>query len=214
MEKKIVFASSNKKKLQEISLLFSKYNVKVIPQTSLDIIDVQEDGLTFVENAILKARNCCLYSGLPSISDDSGLIVDALNGSPGIYSSRYCTSSKIGEDKEIKRDQNNINKLLSKLKSLPRASRKATLFCTLVFMRFWNDPCPGIFEGYLRGSILDYHYEDGDFFGYDPIFYVEKYGETLSKMDITTKNKISHRAQAVEKSRKKIFDFFVEKTYS
>ena len=155
MEKKIVFASSNKKKLQEISLLFSKYNVKVIPQTSLDIIDVQEDGLTFVENAILKARNCCLYSGLPSISDDSGLIVDALNGSTGIYSSRYCTSSKIGEDKEIKRDQNNINKLLSKLKSLPRASRKATLFCTLVFMRFWNDPCPGIFEGYLRGSILD-----------------------------------------------------------
>ena len=186
--KKIILASSNKGKIKEFKEIFSKIGIKIIPQTEFDIPDADETGLTFIENAILKARNCCAHTGLPAIADDSGLEVLSLNGEPGIYSARY--AGEHGDDKA------NINKLLSNLTNSDQ--RQARFICALAFLRHENDPTPILATGELSGEITTKEYgEDG--FGYDPIFFVPHLDKTLAQVSSETKNQISHRANALSK---------------
>jgi len=186
--KKIILASSNKGKIKEFKEMFSKIGIEIIPQTEFDIPDADETGLTFIENAILKARNCCAHTGLPAIADDSGLEVLSLNGEPGIYSARY--AGEHGDDKA------NINKLLSNLTNSDQ--RQARFVCALAFLRHENDPTPILATGELNGEITTKeHGKDG--FGYDPIFFVPHLDKTLAQVSSETKNEISHRANALSK---------------
>jgi XTP/dITP diphosphohydrolase len=186
--KKIILASNNKGKIKEFKELFSKISIEIIPQTEFDIPDADETGLTFIENAILKARNCTAHTGLPAIADDSGLEVMSLNGEPGIYSARY--AGQHGDDKA------NINKLLSNLANSNQ--RQARFICALAFLKHENDPAPILATGELNGEItIKEHGEDG--FGYDPIFFVPHLNKTLAQISSDTKNQISHRAIALSK---------------
>ncbi len=186
--KQIILASSNKGKIKEFKEIFSKIGIEIIPQTEFDIPDADEIGLTFIENAILKARNCSVHTGLPAIADDSGLEVLSLNGEPGIYSARY--AGQHGDDKA------NINKLLSNL--VNSGQRQARFICALAFLRHGNDPTPILSTGELNGEITTKeHGEDG--FGYDPIFFVPHLNKTLAQVSSDTKNQISHRATALSK---------------
>lgn len=184
--KKCVIASGNKGKIREFAQLFSARNISLIPQTDLDIKDIPETGTTFVENAIIKARNATKHSGLPALADDSGLVVDALGGAPGIYSSRYA-----GENAT---DTDNINKLLQTLGDNP--NRKAHFQCVLVFMRHHEDPVPLIAQGQWHGEIA--HSPMGkEGFGYDPIFFVPSLGVSAAELEKHQKNAISHRSMAL-----------------
>ena len=186
--KKIILASGNKGKIKEFKELFSKISIEIIPQTEFDIPDADETGLTFIENAILKARNCTAHTGLPAIADDSGLEVMSLNSEPGIYSARY--AGQHGDDKA------NINKLLSNLANSNQ--RQARFICALAFLKHENDPAPILATGELNGEItIKEHGEDG--FGYDPIFFVPHLNKTLAQISSDTKNQISHRAIALSK---------------
>ena len=184
--KKIILASSNKGKIKEFKEMFSKIGIKIIPQTEFNIPDANETGLTFIENAILKARNCCVYTGLPAIADDSGLEVLSLNGKPGIYSARY--AGMHGNDKA------NINKLLLNLKYSDQ--RQARFICALAFLKHKDDPMPILATGELSGEITTKEYGINGF-GYDPIFFVPHLNKTLAQISNDTKNKISHRANAL-----------------
>jgi len=186
---KIVLASNNRKKLAELqNLLHDK--LTVILQADLDVESVQETGLTFIENAILKARNASLLTGLPAVADDSGLEVDFLNGSPGIYSARYA-----GDDAT---DQLNINKLLLDLESASSSQRTARFRCAIVMMERPDDATPIICQGSWEGSIL-LRPKGSNGFGYDPIFYLKDYDCSAAELAPETKNQISHRAQALTK---------------
>ena len=186
--KQIILASSNKGKIKEFKEIFRKIGIEIIPQTEFDIPDADEIGLTFIENAILKARNCSVHTGLPAIADDSGLEVLSLNGEPGIYSARY--AGQHGDDKA------NINKLLSNLVNSDQ--RQARFICALAFLRHGNDPTPILATGELNGEITTKeHGEDG--FGYDRIFFVPHLNKTLAQVSSDTKNQISHRATALSK---------------
>jgi len=188
---KIVLASSNKGKLKEFSEIFSAMDIQILPQSEFKVSDADETGLTFVENAILKARHACAATDMPALADDSGLEVDALLGAPGIYSSRYSGAG----------DAANNNKLLSQLEQVPNAQRTARYRCALVFMRHAKDPTPLICQGTLEGSILTS--ARGEFgFGYDPLFLVDPKlldGRSLSAAELSAEQKhnISHRGQAV-----------------
>ncbi|GGW72683.1 RdgB/HAM1 family non-canonical purine NTP pyrophosphatase [Alteromonas halophila] len=183
---KIVLASGNPGKVREFASLFETFDTEVVPQKSLGVSDIPETGTTFVENAIIKARHAASVTGLPAIADDSGLVVDALNGAPGIYSSRFAGLSASDED--------NIDKLLHELGDTQH--RSAHFFCTLVFMRHADDPVPLVSQGKWPGSILSSRSGDGGF-GYDPVFYVDERGKTAAELDKATKNAISHRGQAL-----------------
>lgn len=188
MTDKIVLASGNAGKLKEFSEIFAPMQISVIPQAQLNVCDAEETGLTFVENAILKARHACDVTGLPALSDDSGLEVDALDGAPGIYSARYSGG---------KGDQANNAKLLDALKAVPDAQRTARYRCVLVYMRHAKDPMPLICQGTLEGKILmEPRGEQG--FGYDPLFLVEEKGCSAAELSPTEKHAISHRGQAVQ----------------
>jgi XTP/dITP diphosphohydrolase len=151
---------------------------------------VEETGLTFVENAILKARNAASHSGLPAIADDSGIEVDALQGAPGIYSARYAGLNAS--------DGDNCRKLLDELKDVHELDRTARFQCLLVYMRHAEDPTPMIFQGTWEGSILmSPQGENG--FGYDPVFYVPSEGCSAAELDAEVKNRLSHRGQALTK---------------
>lgn len=186
--KKIVLASSNAGKVREINKLLSVYNIEVIPQTEFDIPDAIEDGLSFVENAIIKARHAAKLSGLPAIADDSGIEVDALNHRPGIYSARYS-----GEGAN---DQKNNTKMLGELQGINEAERTARYQCVMVFMRDGDDPCPLIAHGSLEGRILQAPQGEGGF-GYDPIFWLPEQNCAAAELSLEAKNKISHRAKAL-----------------
>ena len=163
---KIVLASNNKGKVREFGQMLSTLNMEVVPQATFNIDDADETGLTFVENAIIKARHASAIAGLPAIADDSGLEVDALNGAPGIYSARYS-----GEGAT---DEKNLLKLLDALKDVPDEKRTARFQCLLVYMRHAEDPTPLICQGTWNGRIIsEPQGENG--FGYDPIFYVPEY---------------------------------------
>jgi len=188
--KKIVLASNNKGKVREFNDLLANLGWEVTPQAELGVEEVEETGLSFVENAILKARNAAAHTGLPAIADDSGIEVDALNGAPGIYSARFAGLNASDED--------NLQKLLADMKDVPDANRTARFQCLLVFMRHDLDPTPLIAQGTWEGSILTSP-QGKNGFGYDPIFYVAEENCSSAELDPATKNKLSHRGQALQK---------------
>jgi len=188
--KKIVLASNNKGKLREFNAILGDKGFTVLPQSEFDIPDADETGLSFVENAILKARHAARLSGLPAIADDSGLEVDALNGAPGIYSARYA-----GDNAS---DEENLVKLLHDLQDVPEQARTARFQCLLVFMRHETDPTPLICQGTWEGRILTEPRGDNGF-GYDPVFYVPKHDCSSAQLPAETKNSLSHRGQALKK---------------
>lgn len=188
MVKKIVLATGNAGKLREFQQMLGAQNIEFITQRSLGIGDADETGLSFVENAIIKARHACSLSGLPAMADDSGLEVDALKGQPGIYSARYAGVNA--------GDTENNKKLLGELFGVPEAQRSARFQCVIVFMRFAQDPMPFICQGSWEGRILlEAQGENG--FGYDPLFFVPTHGCASAKLDPSIKNSISHRGQAL-----------------
>lgn len=187
MSKKIVLASGNAGKVREINQLLGAYDIEVIPQTEFDVPEAVEDGLTFVENAIIKARNAAQHSGLPAISDDSGIEVDALNHAPGIYSARY---SGEGAD-----DRKNNEKMLQELDGVADSARTARYQCVMVYMRDAADPTPVIGQGTLEGRILTEPRGSGGF-GYDPLFWLEQHQCAAAELSLEDKNAISHRAKA------------------
>ena len=187
---KIVLASSNKGKLKEINQLLSGAELDVVSQSEFNITDADETGLTFVENAIIKARHASAHAKLPAIADDSGLEVDALNGAPGIYSARYA-----GEGTT---DQKNLEKLLQELKDVPEEQRTARFQCLMVYMRHENDPTPLICQGTWEGRIL-FESKGTNGFGYDPVFYVPTHDCSSAELEPDLKNSLSHRGQALTK---------------
>jgi XTP/dITP diphosphohydrolase len=189
MIEKLVLASGNPGKLREFAQLFSIKSIQVIPQNEFDTIEVEETGGSFVENAILKARNACKFSGLPALADDSGLEVDALQGAPGIYSARYA-----GADAS---DNDNYIKLLSALNDVPLEERSARFQCVLVYMRHENDPMPQVFQGSWEGQILTKP-SGVDGFGYDPVFLVPSEGCSSAELSKDKKNALSHRGKAIQ----------------
>lgn len=188
MNRQIVLASNNPGKLREIGQLLAGHDITIQPQSDFDAPDVEETGLTFVENAILKARNAAHYSGLPAIADDSGIEVDALNGAPGIYSARYAGSGAS--------DRNNLQKLLDELKDVPETKRSARFQCLIVYLRHEKDPTPLIYQGTWEGRILP-EPRGTSGFGYDPIFFVPEKDCTSAELSPEEKNQLSHRGQAL-----------------
>jgi len=185
---KIVLASGNIGKLRELSQILSPLGLELIAQSDLNVAEAEETGLSFVENAIIKARNAALYSGLPAIADDSGIEVDALHGAPGIYSSRYA-----GPDAS---DTDNIEALLEAMKDVPETERTARFQCVVVFMRHAEDPTPLICQGSWQGQILQSPLGD-EGFGYDPVFWVSETDCTAAELSPEQKHAISHRGKAM-----------------
>ncbi|MDJ0877082.1 MAG: RdgB/HAM1 family non-canonical purine NTP pyrophosphatase [Halieaceae bacterium] len=185
---RVVIASGNRGKLAEFADLLAQWNCEAVPQSAFDIEPVDETGDSFVENALLKANAASHYSGLPAIADDSGLIVDALDGAPGIFSARYA-----GEDAS---DTDNNHKLLAALAGVPEEARSARFHCALVFLRHWQDPNPVICQADWEGRILFEPTGSGGF-GYDPLFFVPSENASAAQLDAATKNRISHRGQAM-----------------
>jgi len=184
----IVLASNNLGKVREINQLLAPAGIVVRPQRDLGIDEAEETGLSFVENAILKARHAAQASGLAAVADDSGLEVDALDGAPGIYSARYAGAS-VG-------DQANCNKLLAALAGISEARRNARFQCVMVYMRHAGDPTPLICQGTWEGRILSAPRGDKGF-GYDPVFYVPQCDCSAAELEAGTKNALSHRGQAL-----------------
>ncbi len=188
MINKIVLASGNKGKLKEFNHILNDLLVEVVPQSNFDVVDAEETGLSFVENAILKARHAAKATGLPALADDSGLEVDALAGAPGIYSARFSGDGAT--------DQTNNALLLDKLSGLTPEQRTARFRCVLVFMRSASDPTPLICQGTWEGSILEQPCGENGF-GYDPLFWIPELSKASAQLAPEQKNKLSHRGQAV-----------------
>ena len=190
-----VLASNNKGKLAEFTRLFAEadLDVTVIPQGQLDIDDAIEDGLSFIENAIIKARHASRISGLPAIADDSGICVPVLGNAPGIYSARYAG--------EHGNDSKNNAKLIADLQPIrddhPNESIEAMFVCVLAMVRHVDDPLPIIAQGLWHGEILESPLGDGGF-GYDPLFWLPELQVTAASLSAADKNRISHRGQAIE----------------
>lgn len=188
MNKQFVLASSNAGKLREFSEMLAKQGIDLLPQSAFSVSDADETGLTFVENAILKARHASQATGLPALADDSGLEVDALNGAPGIYSARYS-----GEGAN---DAKNIDKLLDALKEVPEAQRTGRYQCVLVYMRHSLDPTPLICQASWEGVVLTGRRGEGGF-GYDPIFYIPELNSAVAELNAETKHQYGHRGKAM-----------------
>lgn len=188
--KRIVLASSNPGKVREINQLLAGLNIEVVPQSQFGVPDIEETGLSFVENALLKARNAAQHTGLPAIADDSGIEVDALNGAPGIYSARY---AGVGAS-----DQQNLDKLLAELKDVPQNLRSARFQCLMVYLRHATDPTPLICQGTWNGRIL-FAAQGINGFGYDPVFHVPTHDCAAAQLPPEVKNSLSHRGQALRK---------------
>ncbi|PNS08391.1 RdgB/HAM1 family non-canonical purine NTP pyrophosphatase [Solilutibacter silvestris] len=185
---KLVLASGNAGKLAEFRELFAGTGFDFHPQSEFAIDDVEETGLTFVENALIKARHAARISGLPALGDDSGLCVDALDGAPGLYSARYAGSH--GDSAA------NIEKLLREIHGVPDDQRTARFVCVLALLRHADDPQPIIAQGTWEGRILDAPRGDNGF-GYDPVFVVPGLGLSAAELDSAAKHRLSHRGQAM-----------------
>lgn len=196
---KIVLASGNKGKLKEFSELLAPYNFEIYPQSDFKVEPPEETGLTFIENAIIKARYASKISGLPAIADDSGLAIDALNGQPGIYSARY-SENEMGDKLT---DQTNIDLALKKLAALAakdpnhQVDRTARFHCVLVYMAHAEDPTPIVCHGQWQGRITLNQSGVGGF-GYDPVFWVPEFECTAAELTKEQKNSRSHRGQALK----------------
>ncbi|MGL9736484.1 MAG: RdgB/HAM1 family non-canonical purine NTP pyrophosphatase [Symbiopectobacterium sp.] len=184
----VVLATGNPGKVRELADLLADFGMNIVAQTELGVDSAEETGLTFIENALLKARHAAHITGLPAVADDSGLVVDALGGAPGIYSAHYAgvyTS-----------DQANLDKLLDAIKYVPDEQRGASFYCVLVYLRHSDDPTPLVCHGRWQGVLTRKAVGEGGF-GYDPIFYVPSAGKTAAEMTRDEKNALSHRGQAL-----------------
>jgi len=185
--KKIILASNNKGKIREFNAMLDGL-YEVVSMSDRKVEEVPETGLTFVENALIKARNASEQSGLPALADDSGIVVDALSGEPGIYSARYAGNH--GDDEA------NTKKLLDDMQSVPDGKRTGRFWCAIVFVEHANDPTPIIIQRGWEGEILR-EKVGGNGFGYDPIFYVPTHGCASAELAPEIKNTISHRGRAL-----------------
>ncbi len=186
--KTIILATHNHGKVAEFNELLSAFAYNFVPQSQFGVPDIEETGLSFVENALLKARHASQLTGMPALADDSGICIDALKGAPGIYSARYA-----GEHGNSKA---NIAKVLAELKDVPKNQRQAKFVCCLVYVEHADDQLPLVYQGIWPGEIL--FAEQGEKgFGYDPIFYVPDYHCSAAELAPEVKNKISHRARAL-----------------
>ena len=189
-ENKLVLASGNQGKIAELQFILDPLGIEVLAQSYFNTPEIDEIGLSFIENAIIKARNAAQHSGWVSVADDSGLEVDCIQGSPGIYSSRYS-----GENAT---DESNNRKLLYELRGQPTGARTARFHCVLVLMRCPNDLVPLIVHDTWEGIIMDApRGENG--FGYDPLFYIPELGCTSAELAKNQKNQLSHRGKAMRK---------------
>jgi XTP/dITP diphosphohydrolase len=184
---KIVLASGNAGKIKEIQAMLTGH--PIVLQSLFNVEEAEETGTTFVENAIIKARNASLHCKLPAIADDSGLVVDALNGAPGVYSARY---AGVGAS-----DGDNNQKLLQALEAVPEAERTARFICVMVFMEHADDPLPLIAQGVWEGRILT-QTTGSHGFGYDPLFFVPDYHCASAELSPEIKNSLSHRGMALK----------------
>ena len=185
---KLVLATGNAGKVREMTDLLAPLGLEVHAQSEWNFAEAEETGLSFVENAILKARHAASHTGLPALADDSGLEVDALNGEPGIYSSRYAGDNGNADA--------NIDKLLANLDGVPEAQRSARFRCVIALLRHPADPMPLIVSGSWEGSILRERRGDGGF-GYDPVFQPDGLAQAAAELDKDEKNRRSHRGKAL-----------------
>ena len=192
---KLVLASSNHGKLQELRELLAGNGIELIAQSDLGVDDADEAGSTFVENALIKARHATRITGLPALADDSGICVDALQGAPGLYSARYA-----GQHGDAGR---NIDKLLLELEGVPDEQRTAHFYCVLVLLRHPDDPQPLIVEGEWRGRILHARQGNGGH-GYDPVFFDPEHGQSAAEMPLDLKNRLSHRGKALAQLKQRL----------
>lgn len=186
---RVVLASGNLGKLREIQALAGSA-FELVPQSDFSVTAAEETGLSFVENAILKARHAAQHTGLPAIADDSGLEVDALNGAPGIHSARYAGLAAS--------DRENADKLLHELGDTPEHLRCARFQCVMVYLRHALDPMPVIAQGTWEGRILNAPQGEGGF-GYDPVFFVPTHRCSSAELPAAVKNQMSHRGRALRK---------------
>lgn len=192
MTQRLVLASSNAGKLREFNSLLADFGFEVVRQADLGVTDAEETGLSFVENALLKARHASQVTGLAALADDSGLVVDALGGQPGIYSARFAGQPT--------NDAANNAKLLTALKGVPIEQRTARFRCCIVLVRYPTDPVPLIAEASWEGLILT-ELQGQQGFGYDPLFYLPSQACTAAELEASEKNRISHRGQALQRLR-------------
>ena len=185
---RVVLASFNPGKLAELSALLEPAGLRVVSQDAFGIEPVEETALTFVENALIKARAACAATGLPALADDSGVVVNALEGAPGVHSARYAGGGAS--------DADNVAKLLEALEGVAPPERGAAFVCAIVYLRHARDPCPIVCEGIWEGRILDAPRGAGGF-GYDPVFFIETLGRSAAELSRAEKNAVSHRGQAL-----------------
>ncbi len=198
----VVLASSNPGKLREISEILAGIDLGIYPQSQFDVPDIAETGKTFIENALIKAKNAATYTGLPAIADDSGIEIDALNGAPGIHSARYA-----GEGAS---DEANLLKLIEAVKQLPEDKRTARFVCYMVYLRNAEDPAPVIAEGIWEGiAVTEPKGTNG--FGYDPMFFVPSHNCTSAELASEVKNQLSHRGQALRSLLTKLSAIYEDK---
>lgn len=186
--RKVVLATNNAGKTQELNAMLSGLDMEIVAQSAFGVPEAEETGLTFIENAILKARNASAHAKLPAIADDSGLEVDALDGAPGIHSARYAGTPS--------NDQANLKKLLEAMKDVPDIGRSARFRCVIVYLKHAKDPAPLVTEGVWEGSILRSPIGSNGF-GYDPVFWVPEKGCSSAELPPEVKNQLSHRGQAL-----------------
>lgn len=189
MKNKLILATNNSGKIDELNALLNP--IHCIPQAQLNIEDVEETGLSFVENAFIKARNASLLGNGPALADDSGLVVEALNGEPGIYSARFAQRNQ---------QLDNLDYLLHRMQDVPVAERKAYFYCALVLLRHAGDPAPFIVTAKWEG-VISLERAGSEGFGYDPLFYLPEYQCTAAQLSLEKKNAVSHRAIAIKALR-------------
>ena len=192
---KCVIATSNKGKLAEIAPIVKAFGFQALPQSDFSFVDAEETGLSFVENALIKARHACMQTGLPALADDSGIIIDALNGAPGLISAHY--AGVHGDS------AGNIAKVLAELSQLENPVRTARFYCCMVLLKHADDPQPIIAEGIWHGEILPAPLGELGF-GYDPIFWDPNFQQSAAQMPVALKNRISHRGQALAQLQLKL----------
>ncbi len=190
--KKIVLATANQGKLHELTMLLTDFGLDILLQTELGVVPARETGLTFIENALIKARHAAKMTGFAAIADDSGLSVEALKGVPGVCSARYA-----GLDAS---DQENCQQLLTVLQDVPDGQRQAQFHCVLVYLRHWDDPVPRIFHGCWQGVIAR-EPVGTEGFGYDGIFHLPDLNCSAAQLSVEEKNRLSHRGQAFRQLR-------------
>lgn len=194
---KVVLASNNAGKIREFNALFQPLDLELISQATLGVDEIEETGLSFIENALIKARHAARMTGLPAMADDSGLVVSALKGAPGIYSARFAGKNANAEE--------NIDKLLLALNAVPQEKRCAYFYAAIVFLSHDEDPTPLIATGSLTGKILTKRIGT-EGFGYDPVFYIPELKKTAAELPLALKNQISHRGKALQQLIKQLLE--------